>query len=303
MFKAVFSNNKYILSKLVEAILDYYKIDLDIKDKELIIKNNELPLDNYQDKQLICDYIIKIDKNTEINIEVNRSKYIGVTERNLTYSFKIFYDHFKSGDKYDKFNRYTLLQINFNNYSNPNGKNINRYYMIDIDDIENMLSNSYSLMNIDIASCYKLVYNNDNLKEISDLEKWSAIIGCEYLEDISFILEKGMKSMNKEEKEKLIKEIKEKAKDKEILEAVKLENTMEDRFKMIEDLALETGLQQGIEQGIKQGIKQGIEQGIEQKTVELIMNMIVNNIDYDTISKITSKSIKEIKEIEKSIKG
>ena len=181
MFKAVFSNNKYILSKLVEAILDYYKIDLDIKDKELIIKNNELPLDNYQDKQLICDYIIKIDKNTEINIEVNRSKYIGVTERNLTYSFKIFYDHFKSGDKYDKFNRYTLLQINFNNYSNPNCKNINRYYMIDIDDIENMLSNSYSLMNIDIASCYKLVYNNDNLKEISDLEKWSAIIGCEYL--------------------------------------------------------------------------------------------------------------------------
>ncbi len=294
MFKAVFSNNKYILSKLVEAILDYYKIDLDIKDKELIIKNNELPLDNYQDKQLICDYIIKIDKNTEINIEVNRSKYIGVTERNLTYSFKIFYDHFKSGDKYDKFNRYTLLQINFNNYSNPNGKNINRYYMIDIDDIENMLSNSYSLMNIDIASCYKLVYNNDNLKEISDLEKWSAIIGCEYLEDISFILEKGLISMNKEEKEKLIKEIKEKAKDKEILEAVKLENTMEDRFKMIEDLALETGLQQGIEQGIKQGI--------EQKTVELIMNMIVNNIDYDTISKITSKSIEEIKEIEKSIK-
>ena len=29
--------------------------------------------------------------------------------------------------------------------------------------------------------------------------------------------------------------------------------------------------------------------------------MIVNNIDYDTISKITSKSIEEIKKIEKSI--
>ncbi len=27
MFKAVFSNNKYILSKLTEAILDYYNID------------------------------------------------------------------------------------------------------------------------------------------------------------------------------------------------------------------------------------------------------------------------------------
>ena len=28
MFKAVFSNNKYILHKLVEAILDYYNLDM-----------------------------------------------------------------------------------------------------------------------------------------------------------------------------------------------------------------------------------------------------------------------------------
>ena len=42
MFKAVFSNNKYLISKLVEAILDYYKINIDIKGKELII--NSLPL-------------------------------------------------------------------------------------------------------------------------------------------------------------------------------------------------------------------------------------------------------------------
>ena len=176
MFKAIFSNNKYLLSKLVEAILEYYKIDIDIKGKELIIKNNELPLDNYQDKQLICDYIIKLDNNTEINIEVNRTKYLGITERNLTYSFKIYYNHFKMGDKYNEFNRYTLLQINFNNYENPNGKSINRFYMIDIDDLKNRLSNSYSIMNIDIAKCYKLVYNKDNLEEITDLEVLSSIL-------------------------------------------------------------------------------------------------------------------------------
>ena len=60
MFKAVISNNKIILSKLVEAILEYWNLNIDIKDKELIIKTNELPLNNFKDKQLICDYIIKL---------------------------------------------------------------------------------------------------------------------------------------------------------------------------------------------------------------------------------------------------
>ena len=40
MFKAVFSNNKIILSKLIQSILEYTKIDINIQNKELIIKNN-----------------------------------------------------------------------------------------------------------------------------------------------------------------------------------------------------------------------------------------------------------------------
>ncbi len=83
MFKAVFSNNKYILSKLIESILDYYKIDIDIEGKEIIIKNSELAIDNYLDKSLICDFLIKLDDDKEINIEINRSKYIGLIERNI----------------------------------------------------------------------------------------------------------------------------------------------------------------------------------------------------------------------------
>ena len=63
------------------------------------------------------------------------------------------------------------------------------------------LSNSFSIMNIDIASCYNLVYNSDNLEEISDLGKWSAIISCEYLEDISEITK-----MSADDVEKIIKE-------------------------------------------------------------------------------------------------
>ena len=95
--------------------------------------------------------------------------------------------------------------------------------------------------------------------------------------------------MDKKEKEKLLKQIKAASKDKDVLEAVKLENTMEERFKMIENLALETGLQKGIEQGI------------EQDRVNIVKAMLKEKTDYEFISKITGKTVEEIKKIEKSL--
>ena len=86
MFKAVFYNNKQVLSKLIEAILDYLKLNIDIKNKELTLKNAELPVNNYQDKQLICDYIISLNEYTDLNIKINKTFYPGLTERNMIYS-------------------------------------------------------------------------------------------------------------------------------------------------------------------------------------------------------------------------
>ena len=283
MFKAVFSNNKVILSKLVQAILEYYKIDIDIKDKELIIRNNELLLDNYRDKQLICDYIIKINDNLDINIEINRFNYVGLVERNLAYSFKIFYGHFKAGDNYKEFNKYNVLQVNFNHFSNYNNKSVNKYYILNLDDFTNKLTSNFSIMSIDIEKCFHLVYNNNNLEEISNLEKWAAIIGCEYLEDISTILESGLLSM--EEKDKFLNEIKEKSKDKDVLDDLKFEDSIDYRFELVEEDAY----------------NRGIEQGIELDKVDMIKAMLLNKLDYKVISKISNKSIKEIKNIEKSM--
>ena len=149
MFKAVFSNNKVILSKLIEAILEHSYINIDIKDKEFIIKNNELPIDNYHDKQLICDYIIKLDNINDLNIELNRKQYPGVVERNMTYSFKIYYEHFNRGNEYSEFKKYNLIQVNFNKFKNPNNKSINKYYLLDANDSKNFLSKSICIINID----------------------------------------------------------------------------------------------------------------------------------------------------------
>ena len=99
--------------------------------------------------------------------------------------------------------------------------------------------------------------------------------------------------------------MKEKSKDKDVLEALKLENTVEDRFKWIEniaksegyDLGYEKGHNLGYKDGHKEGVEFGIEQGIEKNTSDIIKAMIDNNISYEIISKITNKSIDEIKKI------
>ena len=43
------------------------------------------------------------------------------------------------------------------------------------------------------------------------------------------------------------------------------------------------------------------EEGIRENTESIIKSMIENNIDFETISKVTGKTIEEIKEIEKSM--
>ena len=282
MFKAVFSNNKVILSKLIEAILEHSYINIDIKDKEFIIKNNELPIDNYNDKQLICDYIIKLDNVNDLNIELNRKQYPGVVERNMTYSFKIYYEHFNRENEYSEFKKYNLIQVNFNKFKNPNNKSINKYYLLDANDSKKFLSKSICIINIE--ECYNLVYNNTCKEEISELEKLAAILYCDYLEDISSILESVR--LDNMEKEKFINDINNASKDKNNQEAIKLEDNIEYRFELTEEEAL----------------NKGIKQGIAQNTINTIKNLLKKNYDIKEIASITNKSIEEIKEIEKSIK-
>ena len=282
MFKAVFSHNKVMLLRMIEAIFKYCNIKIDIQDKDIIIKNNELSLSNVHDRQLICDYVIKVNDYMELNIEINRTRYPGLIERNMTYSFKIYCDYFKSGNRYQEFTKYSLLQVNFNHYSNPNKKNINKYFMLDADDLGNYLSKNLCIINIDIDSCYKFVYNKDKLEEISDLERIGAILYTDTLEDISFILGSMIQM---EDKEKFLKDVEEKSKDKDVLNSLKFEDNIDYRFDLVEEEALERGIKEGIEQGIEQSIK----------------NMLKKNIKVEDIADITDRRIEDIEEIKNTV--
>jgi predicted transposase YdaD len=69
-----------------------------------------------------------------------------------------------------------------------------------------------------------------------------------------------------------------------------------------EERGIELGRTEGIELGRTEGIELGKIEGIETNTKNMVISMLENNLEYDIISKVTNKSIDEIKEIEQSIK-
>ena len=120
-----------------------------------------------------------------------------------------------------------------------------------------------------------------------DLIKFGALFSTTYLEDISYILEKV--GIYMENKKKFLSDVVEKSNDEEVLTSMKFEDSLDYRFNLIEEDAL------------KRGLEEGTRLGLEQKTKETILSMIENNLPINIISKVTNKSIDEIKEIIDSI--
>ena len=107
--------------------------------------------------------------------------------------------------------------------------------------------------------------------------------------------------LSMEEKDKFLNTVRELNEDEKVVKDWMWEEN--DKLRYYNDLKAseEQGIEKGIEQGIEQGIEKGIEQGIEDKSKEVVINMLNEGSDYNFISKISGKTIEEIKEIENDI--
>ena len=78
----------------------------------------------------------------------------------------------------------------------------------------------------------------------------------------------------------------------------------EEKNKMIAELRTELSdeIRAEVSDEIRaEGLAEGKKEGQEEKTLEIIKSMLENNASYDFISKVTKKSINDIKEIENSM--
>ena len=274
-FKTLFINNTNALAKLIS---DITKIPYSKLKDNIILTINEIPITNKIEKFKKCDFIVKIDNEALINIELNTSKYKGLKTKNLSYSFNLYSTHTKIGNQYNE--DLVIIQINLNTFSNKN----NSY--LDVYELRNKKGTKYienfKIFTLDIVKCNKLYY--DKPETSNNIIKWGAFFYSKTNENnivniISSIL-------NKKDLEEISSR----------LESI----NMDANGIMSKKEAREWGewiKNSIIKEGFEQGMEQGMEQGIENNTKNIIKEMIKNNISKKTISKITKKSIKEIDEI------
>ena len=101
-----------------------------------------------------------------------------------------------------------------------------------------------------------------------------------------------------EDKEKFLKTIEEVNNTNKILKMWMIE----DNTKWAMESEKRHEREEGIAEGIAEGKAEGIAEGAFQKELDLIKNMLKEKTDYKYISKISGKTIEEIKAIEKTMR-
>ena len=117
------------------------------------------------------------------------------------------------------------------------------------------------------------------------MEKLVACLASTSLSEISSIL--GSDILEMKEKEKFLNDIaSSSSQDEDVTKALPFEESIDYRFELLEQDALE----------------KGIEQGIKQNRDEIIEKMLKKNMDIKVISEIANIPLKEVEKIAKSFR-
>ena len=278
IFKATFIRRQEVLIKMIR---DVFEIEDDINNP-LFIVGYELVPHSKRGKSYKSDILIKLSDDSYISIEMNKRVGNDILSRNIIQMSRIYAQINKSGDKDNIISKRTVMGLNINTFKTFTGKPVEKISLCETE-TGMIVSNLLSFCNIDVALCRKLVYNL-GIEKVSKAIRWGAIITSKSIKEISNVLGDDILSM--EEKEKFLNTIKEVNDDERVLE----DWMWEEHYRLKEIDERNTALQEGREEGI------------EDKTKEVIINMLKEKSDYEFISKITGKTIDEIKEIECNMK-
>lgn len=275
IFKALFINNENVLAKMIEDITN---ISYQLLKDNIILETNEIPITRRNEKFKKCDFIIKLKNNPNylINIELNTSNYKGLMMKNLSYIFSLFATSNKKGRKYN--DQLIMIQINLNTYKEEQDE-------LSIYEIRNIKNNNpyfsnLKIYSLDIVKCHKIFYNNANKSRIANYIKWGTLLQCNSKYEVSKLMNDILKQEEIEELES------------------RMEGLMMDANGiMTKKEAKEWGDWLGRSMDYEDGIEHGFSKGTEHTNLNIIKSMLENKININLISKITGKSVKEIKKI------
>ena len=277
IFKNIFGNktSSNILISLLNAVLGYKKEGKKIT--EITIDDSFIKKENIDDKFSILDIKATLSDGTRINIEMQIVDQYDMKKRSLYYLSRLYSEQLKQGDEYRKLNGAIGINIlNFNLLSNDRYHN---HYLFK----ENETNEIYTeLMQIHIIELPKFNKKPNEIKD--ELESWVEFLKEPSVEVVEMLSKKVPEIVEAFEVLKVVSSNEETRRDAEI------------RIKAMSDKA--SSLAGAKEEGLQQGLHQGTIQG----KLEIILNMAKNQLDEETISKLTGISLEEIKEMKKQIK-
>ena len=274
VFKTIFTENIDTLAKMIS---DFTGIKLEKLINNIVLIVQELPIDVNHEKVKRCDFIVKFDKNKKINIELNRDFHSGTVARNLSYAFTLFSSNTKEGEKYDV--NMQVIQININYKKGQKGDCLTSYYIMN-EKTRKKYSNQLEIYSLNIDKCRQLYYNC-NGEGIPKYIKWGAFLGSRSIEELKKTAE-GILSL--EEARKIVDKLEKITTDNQYMSALEAQQW--------EQWERNTIYSDGIEAGYASGKEEGYSSGV----TDTIRSMLENNLDYETISKVTRK-VSKVKRI------
>ena len=180
VFKTLFSTHPNLLARLISDITN---LSYDLLENNIYLEANELPIERDNEKFKRCDFIVKYDKNSVINIEINKHSYTGLLVKNLSYVCNLFSTRFSKGEDYD--DNIQVIQININAFKDIKAKPLTKYYFKEETTNEIYIEN-INIYALNVVKCYEVYYNNHNNKENKFID-WGALIYSKTLEEIEEI--------------------------------------------------------------------------------------------------------------------
>lgn len=331
VFKSLLTNenNRGYLEDLICYVT---KIPKEIISKNMVVVNNQLPIEKYNNKQMNTDILVEIERNV-INLEMNAQKEIGIFEKNAAYYQKLMVEQYKRSVDYRNIKR--VIQINFNDFKYFSDEDIIIKFQMTSENglyIDPIYGEVY---HVNLAILKKLWYNEGKKQSLNDFDLKLLMLCASERETLDELAERDESLMNVkknieelsddediiglydvkkaaeweknctkayfEELEKDIKKYEEDVKKREEdirkkqQEIEKQEEDIRTQQQIIEKQKEDIRKQQkDIRKYEEETRKKELDQEKKQK-LEMAKNLLKENIDIDIILKVTSLNKEDIK--------
>ena len=281
VFKRVFGykGNEQITKNFLSCILGQKVSDIELE------KNPILEKDLIDDKVGILDIKAEINKNTNVDIEMQIIDKKNSAKRILFYCAKLFIRSLKSGKDYNSLKK--TISILIADYELDELKEVRKYltkWNIREEDYSKIiLTDAMEIYIIEIGKFKKY----QGTKRYKELDSWIKFIENPEVIDMSnkeiVMAKKVLDEISQDEHERYLAEMREKY----ILDQNATEAAGYDK-----------GLKEGHKKGIEEGIKEGHKKGVEEGKKEIAKKMLEEKLDIEFIEKITNISKEELKKMQ-----